>query len=260
MNLKAISLCSQQWAPLEEITAPSKVAHALRYDYDFEAIRTAEAKYLTPDAITNPQYGVRPGAILDHLPHCDWLWFTGADTVITGHDQSPNDAVDGAMFGNDADIIFPVDVNGINNDSAFYRNCFNVRRFLLATLNYRYVAPNDQAAYHQILQLPWTRVPAQTELPRYHSIILPNSQSPLRVLFVPQRWCNSYSPEGLAIEGRPNDPGAWQPGDLLCHCPAIPFDDRCRILDKYAEIAHKAATQAAMQSDGGDGYAGDTCD
>ena len=232
MVLVGLTICSKEFSPLEHLTLPTKLENAGRYDYTVRAIRSPSDGQR--EDRMNANYGYRTQAILETLESgADYVWFTGADLAIINQEVDPH-----IFLFEDEDIIIACDALGLNNDSWFIKNSPNAKRLLRGILNYRYAAPYDQTAMHMLLGLQWPPIPPQSSLPMQHSVILANSQTPLRVRIDPQRLYNSYAKEILEWAGRPNDPGVYSEGDFVVHVPGgwqrpNLIQDRCDVLRRF---------------------------
>jgi hypothetical protein len=102
---------SSDYWELNSITAPTKLAYCLRYQYQF--------------VMRYCHWCVRTESMADALRQCDWLWFTGADVMIMNH------CVDVAQhIDNNYCMVAVKDWNDLNNDSFLLRNCERSIAFL----------------------------------------------------------------------------------------------------------------------------------
>ena len=173
-----------------DVTLPVKIDYARRHDLGVVSrTHTYQHSYERQDFM------------LEALPSADWVWFTGADVLITNHTIDVR-----TLLTPDTDLIITDDVMGVNNDSMLVRNCAACTDLILRirSLMQQGVA-NDQMALAQC----WNVVPD------------------LRIKIVPQRAMNSY--DYTLYPYHRNDvgsisrlSGSWQPGDLVLHVPALP--------------------------------------
>lgn len=132
-----------------------------------------------------------------------WLWFLGADTMIT------NMTVDASQFCYpDADFVAGLDYLGVNSDSIFLRRCPATVAFMSAVLAAQEKgAPSDQAAMKRLLR--------------------DQTVKDLRVRLVDQHLFNSFT--------RVTSRGAWKPGEFVAHASGISHPRRMKAMRSLAE-------------------------
>ena len=156
--------------------------------------------------------------IIKTLHHADWLWYLGADTLITNHMTDVRRVLSQFNADDSADLLIAHDVNGLNNDSFLIRNCPASVAFLSAAAEMQSHAANDQVAMDWLIR-----------------------HGRIATAIIPQRAINSYdyslynyTPEQVAAVG-----GSWQPGDLLLHVPGLPFAKREQVIREHLPMVLK---------------------
>ena len=202
--LRLLTAASNSFAPLAAVTTPGKLQYALRHGYEF--ISRIHSDTVGKDG---EPWGERQrfmlNAMADLSPQ-DWIWFTGADLIITNYALPI-----GNLCRDDMDFVFCNDVNGFNNDSFLLRASPAAFDFMRKTLSYRFTLPHDQVG----MAVASHAVPS------------------LRTLQVPQRVMNSY----LEAEYGRDSEGNWQPGDLALHFPAMTLHRRIELAIEYSAKA-----------------------
>jgi hypothetical protein len=201
VHLTILSSVSAEYLPLARMTAPNKLAYAMRWGFALTFGRYFKRDY--------DIWGCRQVQIMHTLSTTDWLWFMGADTVIT------NMTIDARAFCDpNAHGVIALDVNGINNDSWFLRNCPESFRFMedLLALRGNKFAPNDQEAMKIVLA----------------------RESGFKMSYVSQRLFNAYLyGEGEYASYDDNQKnsrgGSWQHGDFVVHFAGIDLPKRMRL-------------------------------
>lgn len=197
MKLTILTAASHDYWPLLELSAPNKLEFAMRFGLQLHV-----AKH-TGDGGCYDNWGEREQFMLDTLDahSCDWLWFMGADTLITNMTRDVRELCDEAF-----DFIIGQDVNGINNDSFLMQNTRASREFLKRVLNRR-DQPTDQHAMFREMQ-----------------------EGGLRTSVVSQRLFNSFKYDEYEYG---EQPGTWEEGDLVIHFPGLPFERRMALMREY---------------------------
>lgn len=194
-----VTAASKDYWPLLELTAPNKLEYCLRHG----------AKLLMhqhPNGSEIVSYD-RLSLILHALDLCEeneWLWFMGADTLITNMTINAEQ-----MLGTET-LRIGLDINGINNDSFFLRNNKQARTTIQRCL-YR-VAMEDE---------PTCQSAMNTE------ILL----GKISTRAVSQREFNSFLYNEYSYGAYPE--GTWQPGDLVLHVPGLPMERRMELVREY---------------------------
>ena len=151
----------------------------------------------------------------------DWLYWRGADTLITNFQVKLENLIDENYH-----FLISLDVHGINSDSLFIKNSPQGIKILENILSYAGNAPEEQIVIRHIYES------------NQHLIKL-----------VPQKFMNSYdyslylSQEpwnvyGVQPESIPNQDqlgyyGNWDIGDFLLHWPGIRNDKRIELAKHY---------------------------
>jgi hypothetical protein len=148
----------------------------------------------------------------------DWIYWRGADTMITNFDIELRDLVSPYEF-----FIIGSDVHNLNADSFFIRNCQTSINFFTEIFNDRNKYVDEQQAFHMLHQKYNFKVIPQKFINSY-DYTLYTSLEPFNK--------NGYQPEcesGLDIFGQL---GQWTPGDFLIHWPGITLDKRIELARK----------------------------
>lgn len=196
MKVTLLTASSKEYWLLMALSAPNKLEYCIRHGVQF-----AMNIHTHIDAFKN--WGERELFMLDALDayDCDWLWFMGADTIIT------NQTLDiRTLCDDEFDFIIGVDVNGINNDSFLLKNCKASRDFLKRVLCRR-DAPHDQDA------------------------MFAEKDVSLKTKLVGQRTFNSYKYDEYGYGPFPE--GTWQEGDFVLHVPGLHLVRRVQLMQEY---------------------------
>ena len=145
----------------------------------------------------------------------DWIYWRGADTMITNMSMELRDFVTLYDF-----FIIGCDVHNLNADSFFIRNCPRSIEFFTEILNNRHLYVDEQQAFDRLHQKYGFTVIPQKWINAYdYNLYL--STEPFNVNG-PQPECAS----GLDVYGRS---GQWTPGDFLIHWPGISLQKRIEL-------------------------------
>lgn len=196
-DITLVTAASKAYWPLLELTAPNKLEYCLRH-----AIQLAARRHDDNVLETKTE---RLKMILQELESStapDWVWFMGADTLIT------NMTFDARDLLGDFDLLIGLDINGINNDSMFVRNSERAKRFLMRCIQACAACNNDQEA-------------TMMEIMR----------GGLKAKTAPQREFNSFLYNEYSYGAYPE--GTWQPGDLVLHVPGLPMARRMELVREY---------------------------
>ncbi len=189
-----LTAASPDYWPQMELSGPNKMEYCLRHHVTLSMV--------LHDNITVKNWGERELFMLDALDgyDTDWLWFMGADTIIT------NMTIDiRTMCQDKHDFIIGVDINGINNDSFLLKNTKPARDFLRRVLCRR-DHPNDQSAMF-------------------------DEKDVLKTQLVSQRYFNSFKYDEYHYGEYPD--GNWQEGDFVLHLPGMPNARRIELMNEY---------------------------
>ena len=198
MKVTILTAASYSYWPLMELSAPNKLEYALKFGMQLNMCTHAGT------AGIHDHWGEREQFMLDALSvySVDWLWFMGADTIITNMTKDVRDYCDPAF-----DFIIGEDVNGINNDSFLLQNTRASHEFLKRVL-FRRDQPTDQHAMGREL-----------------------NAGGLRTSIVSQRLFNSYKYDEYGYGPQPG--GTWVDGDLAMHFPGLVYSRRLELMREY---------------------------
>jgi hypothetical protein len=200
----------------------NKVKYAERHGYALCA--------KTDDWVFEPRYvgWERIQFILDVLEtydECQWLWWTGTDSLVTNHTTSIEDKIAEADPDGKYDIIVSSDFNAIiNNDSMLIRNSENSRTYF----RYCMEAMTDYEKH------PYAEQGFMIDTYEQYSEI---------IKIMPQRFMNSYEYRMYTVapwmyqdtkDVNGND-GQWQTGDWLVHWPGTQYSERLSLLNQYQD-------------------------
>lgn len=180
-----------------ELSAPNKMEYSLRH-----GIQLSVAVHGRIGSDGN--WGERPMYMLDGLEayDCHWLWFMGADTLITNMQTDIR-----TLCNPQKDFIIGVDVNGINNDSVLIQNTKAAKDFLKRVICRRDL-PTDQHAMHFEM-----------------------NAGGCRASLVNQRVFNSFKYDEYNYGEYPK--GNWQDGDFVIHFPGMSNERRTKLMAEY---------------------------
>ncbi len=196
MKVTLLTAASPEYWQLLEIGAPNKLEYCLRHKVQFHV-----AQHEPHDGFN--YWGERESFMLDALDTYDseWVWFMGADTLITDMTKDIRKLCDPEM-----EFIIGLDINGINNDSTLLRNCLRVKSFLKHVM-YRRDKQTDQCAMNIEMR------------------------KGLRTKIVGQREFNSFKYDEYHYGEYPE--GNWQPGDFVIHFPGMSNQRRIPLMKEY---------------------------
>lgn len=200
ITLLTVSTPDNDYWGVLSLTAPNKLEYCIRHK-----IQLTVATHKNYDPYTN--WGEREMFVLDALNSydTDWVFFQGADTLITNMAVDVRTLLDPAF-----DVIIGIDINGINNDSMFFQNTPNTKEFLKRVM-YQRVGNllHDQDAMNLILK----------EMPE------------LRLSRVRQRLFNSMKYDEYGYGDYPQ--GNWQSGDFVIHFAGLTNQKRAQLITEY---------------------------
>lgn len=200
MKVTLMTAASREYWPLMCMSSPNKLEYALRHGVQLHV------NVHHGNAGCYDNWGERVQFMSDSLDAyaCDWLWFMGADTLITNMTTDIRKLCDPKF-----DLIMAVDVNGINNDSFLLKNSKASHDFLRRVM-YRRDQLTDQCA-----------MKAEMEAEGFE------------VALVNQRLFNSYIYSEYDYGLQPQ--GEWQPGDFVLHLPGMRLERRIELMREYGE-------------------------
>lgn len=145
----------------------------------------------------------------------DWVYWRGADTMITNFNIELRDLVTAYDF-----FIISCDVHNINADSFFIRNCDKAFEFFTEIINNRHLYEDEQQAFHRLHH-------------KYKFLVVPqkylNSYDYNLYLSYEKYNKNGYQPESIPKSDIFGQYGQWEPGDFLIHWPGITLDKRIEL-------------------------------
>jgi hypothetical protein len=195
---------SEGFWELMSLSAPIRTEYCMRHGYEL-----LFKKY--KKNLPLPQECERQYSILEALKGCDWLFETGADTLITNLTVKLEDII--AKYASDGHMIIGMDVNGINNDVVLYKNCPQV----IELMNYiiKNFQHNDQYMMSKAFEC-------------HHAGI--------KEIRIPQKVFNAYLYDRFYHYGKRPE-GQWEKGDFIIHIPALLFIERVAVIkEKLQEV------------------------
>ena len=154
--------------------------------------------------------------LMEQYPEYEWIWWAGADTVVTNFNIKIEDRID-----NHYHFIIATDCNGINADSFLVKNSAEGKAYIDHIWDRRHEF--DQDGWHE-----------------QRCIINTLEQFKDIVKIVPQRDLNSYDYNLYpSYQHHPYDAGGnhgqWQPGDWLIHWPGTSLSRRLELASFYIQ-------------------------
>ncbi|KXZ48939.1 hypothetical protein GPECTOR_24g229 [Gonium pectorale] len=181
----------------------NKYRYAGRHGYTFLPIMWT---YTDTDL---PHAWVKIPALLEHLPHYDWIWCTDSDLFITNAQVTIEQQV---LLHVPADkhIVVSRDCSGMNTGSFFIRNSPDAVWFLRDVYARRRESSVPDYAW-------WF------EQAMFNHLIKNDARSAALFYYVPQTLINSYTPKPNAPAQEQLQPTCggrwWQVGDFAVHFP-----------------------------------------
>jgi hypothetical protein len=223
-----LTAATDEYGQLADLGEPDKLAWCERWGVDYWRVRYPAC----------PSCWSRPRLWLDVLQQTDWLFWQGADTLITNVNVNPYWFTSG-----DQHFVFACDGNGLQSDVFFIRNCPQVVDFLNWVMLRPLGCDNEQEAMSVYLSqrrdyadftgrappLQVGGLPAPWRLARYLDIVL--AYSPVRIFQVTQTELNAYPQEQYGRS--PADAYGWHPGDFVLHMPGKSVAERLAVWPKY---------------------------
>ena len=202
LNITLLTTSSAEYWPILKLTAQNKLEYCLKHEIQLNIRK--HSSYLNMQ-----QMGIeRQEFMIDALNECDWLFFMGADTLIMNQTIDARDIIKRHPHN---DFIIGKDVNGINNDVFFIRNCAASFNFLRCVKEHNLHVANDQMAMNDFI----------------------GNVEDFNTIIVSQREFNSY----LYSEYHyPNDEGgSFHDGDFVLHLPGISNPRRKELIKIYID-------------------------
>ena len=160
--------------------------------------------------------------LLNSIPQCSWIWWTGCDTLITNFDITIEQKIKEALqYNPNANIIMSGDFNFVlNSDSILIKNTEESKLWL------KYILDNIQ----EYLQKPYFEQDCMIDsIPKFKDIIQ----------IMPQNFMNSYDENSADSEKIKFDTtgsrGVWEKGDWLLHLAGISWQKRAQLVKQYSK-------------------------
>jgi hypothetical protein len=160
--------------------------------------------------------------LLNNIPQCSWIWWTGGDTLITNHTIRVEDKI--LQVPNDKHIIMSGDFNFIINcDSMLIRNSLEARNWLKSIIDSLPTYGSNKFLEQQYM-------------------IDTYEENKSIIQLQPQRFMNSYDGKHYGTDKNGNsvaakdvngNEGIWQPGDWLIHFPGLSWQLRWDLIQEY---------------------------
>lgn len=185
-----------------ELCAPNKLEYCLRHGVQLTIKKHS-------DSVVS-SWGERTEFMIEELermPQGDWLWFMGADTLIT----NMTTRLDSILTDDAPDFIIAKDMHAINNDVFFLRRSDASLAFLQEVHSLKREFGDDQQAMINLLQRDKIGVRYETQVP-FNSY-----------LFDQYRY---YKNMHLSTDS----PGHWVPGRFVLHLPGLPVEKRIELM------------------------------
>lgn len=203
MTFTIVTFSSPEWSELAALTEGNKALYCARHRYD---LLTFHGPW---------KLGVAWARIADVAALCrshpaDWLFFMGADTLITNFNVKLESLID-----DKAHVIIANDCNGWNMDVMLIRCSPEAAAYFDYVLSTR-----EQFVFAAFME--------------QSAMIAAAPKFPGLFKEVPQRTFNSYDYTlwgRAAIDCRGND-GQWQPGDFVFHAPGLPYEKKLETIKR----------------------------
>jgi hypothetical protein len=237
MKIKVLCVHSPEYQQLADITLPSKKEYADRHGFEF-----VSRQHSLPFS-----WWQRPEIWLEELKTCDWLFFTGVDTLITNLTVDIRKYMEPAARNTPAvDFVCAIDCYGLQDDVFLMRNTDDTRRLLKNLRAYDGRVEHEQHAFNiELSGRPefWGRKNPAAEVVYPPNGVMPTDDvyragekflngSRVKVKVVPQRNWNAY-PYG-PYGGTNMEPNTWwHPGDFILHLPGTSMELRLKLFPEY---------------------------
>lgn len=214
-RLNIVSPSSAEYRFLADITEPSKTAYAQKWGTScYFPVHTGTGEEMMWQRIQFMREG---------LEGHEWALFMGADTIITNQNVDPR-----AFTTEDADLVIAVDMNGLQSDVMFIRNCDATKTWLDEVAAQRGVERCEQDAMSKILGQTASYSAYRSAFHEIERIGLENAHESLlnetnvRVRVEPKKNMNSTAAD-------------WTPGDFIFHASAMERAARIATLQRLSE-------------------------
>lgn len=198
MTFTLLSTASDFYWPVMAATGPGKAEYCMRHGYQLDLRKHVDYLFSGP-------WGEREQFMQDslmRLPADGWLFFMGADAMITNMGVTLESIVKGRE---DQDFIIANDRFGINNDVFLLKAGEKSLAFLVRILSIRNRHQNDQAAMWEII----------------------NTWKEFNTMVIDQRIFNAYRYDEY---GEPGREGSWAEGDFVLHLPGMTNERRLELI------------------------------
>ena len=199
----------------------NKVPYCQRHGYNFE-LRLVENSPLNVNTLHRYQMSkvLFINDVLNRSPEDAWVWWTGADLMITNFTIKLESIIDTNYH-----FIIATDFNGMNADSFLVRNSEKGRRYfkmIVDTLPMYTYWEGEQGIMKETYSIFKDDV----------------------VKIVPQKTINSYNYADYRVAYAHREPlqdelgniGDWSPGDFVIQWPATSLQHRLHSFDYYSQF------------------------
>lgn len=214
---------SEEYAPLAKITQEGKIKYAIKHGY-LSQDRFHPTKNIAWDR------PIRWLEILSSLPEDEWMFFTGADVILTNHSIKLENLIDKTK-----DFICASDCDQPQSDSWLMRNCPRTRRFLGRVISYEGKVNDEQEAICVALSR-YSNYKDYCEAIQMTGVFTKQVErelngSDVKVKVISQKLINAYALEHYDFPIQ-NDGSKWELGDFVAHLPCKSMEYRMEHLKK----------------------------
>jgi hypothetical protein len=230
-----MSFNNELYQPLADITwHQNKKIYAKLYSY--ETFYRNDNFRLNSNIGYQKIYDIKD--IMETRPDIEWIWVTGADSLITNFSIKIEDKIDNRYH-----FMISVDYNNINSDSFLIRNTPEGKSLIDYLIQVEEAAckewDTDQRALAWALGIPtsgnvWPNIPYYPVSDRFKNI----------AKIYPQTYMNSYNYDLYIRYMKSLNPAAedydvfgyrgnWKKGDWLIHWPGISLEERIVLANIY---------------------------
>lgn len=246
MRKVLLTHATTDYQPLIDLCEPARQEWCSRFGWT----RKHHILHYTPPLVPGNCWQ-RPQVWLQELQQCDWLFFMGADTLITNRTIDPQQ-----FMTDDVDFVIAQDGAGIQSDVWFMRNCpvcIDMLKWCYEqgprcclheqdALNAYLTNTQNGPAFWKLMghRVLWHGIPLPDDQAR--EIAEFATRSPVRTRIVPQRALNAYHPRA-----RTNIPplgnSAWRPGDFVVHLAGATLEYRLKF---FQEMLNETRSETRM--------------
>lgn len=162
--------------------------------------------------------------LLNNIPQCSWIWWTGGDSLITNHTIKVEEKL--LQIDKNKHVIMSADFNCIINcDSMLIKNSEESKGWLKAILDSLPVYGKHKYLEQQFMVDTYEKFKDIIQLQ-------------------PQRFMNSYDDKhygndefgnSVATKDINGNDGIWKSGDWLIHFPGLSWELRWDLMQEYNE-------------------------